>query len=104
MKDSPPYPVFPPLDFAVEVDCSESAYDLLRALRGVQGSLDYDGDASLQVLLPLEGGGYLRVGITDADLKNDQLSIWADRYGGLPLAGSESIQHNPQMENGHAKV
>lgn len=57
--------------------------ELVQQLKKVVGAVPFDGDASAQVLVPLQGGGYLRVGITDEDV--DAGAIWFDRYDGLPL-------------------
>lgn len=54
---------------------------LMLELCNIKGSVDYSGDASWQVLLPTKGGGYLRVGITDADVGTGRL--WFDYYEGF---------------------
>jgi len=54
---------------------------LIRALKKVKGAIPYDGDASVQVLLPQKDGGTLRVGVTDDDVSDGEL--WFDNYRGL---------------------
>lgn len=41
---------------------------LVQILKRVKGAVSYDGDASVQVLLPTEGGQYIRIGVTDEDV------------------------------------
>jgi hypothetical protein len=68
-------------------------YDLIRLLKKVPGAVSYDGDCSVQVVLPLEGGGHIRVGITDDDVAEVQ-GLWFDQYGGLL---GELDAHFPQV-------
>lgn len=56
--------------------------ELIQELKKVKGSLSYDGDASVQVLLPTDKG-YLRVGMTDDDVAAHPGEIWFDYYEGL---------------------
>ncbi len=74
----------------------KDAIDLISSLMKVTGALDYSGDASIQVLLPLASGGYLRIGVTDDDVANkisDEYNVlWADRYEGLPIVGETNLQ------------
>lgn len=82
------------LKLNIQIVDERSGIDLITALKTVSGALVYDGDASIQVLLPLASGGYLRVGMTDSDLNDDGVpAIWADRYQGLPIVGGTNIQN-----------
>lgn len=80
-----------PLDLNLTIrhhtDDGGSVVDLISHLKQVEGAKSYDGEGSCQVLLPLKGGGYLRIGTTD---END--SFWVDRYGGLPIQGGRNLQ------------
>lgn len=78
-----------------ECTMSRSMHDFrkfIRALEQVPGALNYDGDASMQVLLPLNGGGYLRIGIADHDVAETPGAFFVDRYEGLPIVGATSLQ------------
>lgn len=58
--------------------------ELINELKKIEGSISYDGDASIQVLLPLnKEGKILRIGITDDDVGSGKL--WFDYYEGLKL-------------------
>ena len=58
--------------------------DLITLLKQVPGAISYDGDASVQVILPLKDGSHVRVGRTDAEVSASGTNdIWWDRYGGL---------------------
>ena len=78
-----------PLDLklSLEIKNPEKIFDLIRVLKQVEGALNYDGDASIQVLLPLKGGGCIRIGSTDNDLTDTPDSVWVDRYDGLAFNG-----------------
>lgn len=57
--------------------------DLIRELKKVTNALSYDGDASIQVLLPTIEGKYLRIGVTDDDIAKHSGKIWFDYYEGF---------------------
>jgi hypothetical protein len=71
------------------------AMDAVSGLRKLEGAQDYSGDASLQTLVPLEGGGCVRVGITDDDVAKTPNTIWIDRYPGLAVQGAVNLQKTP---------
>lgn len=71
---------------------SDSVIGLIAKLKAVAGAKSYDGDASTQVLLPLAGGGYLRVGTTNYDVAEVPFSLWADRYQGISVYGGTNLQ------------
>lgn len=56
---------------------NKQAIKLIELLKQVNGSISYDGDASVQVLLPLVNGDTLRIGITDEDVAPTQ-GLWFD--------------------------
>lgn len=56
---------------------------LIRELKKVTNALSYDGDASIQVLLPTTEGKYLRIGVTDDDVAEHPNKIWFDYYEGF---------------------
>jgi hypothetical protein len=56
--------------------------DLIQELKKVKGAISYDGDCSVQVLLPTTDNKYLRVGVTDDDVA-EKPGIWFDYYEGL---------------------
>lgn len=56
---------------------------LIRELKKIPSSLSYDGDASIQVLLPTIEGKYLRIGVTDDDVAEHPGKIWFDYYEGF---------------------
>ncbi len=53
---------------------------LIEELKEVKGAINYDGDASVQVLLPLNNGKFLRIGMTDDDVAEHPHSLWADNF------------------------
>lgn len=55
--------------------------ELINNLKKVKGAISYDGDASIQVLLPTIDNKYLRVGVTDNDVGSGKL--WFDYYEGF---------------------
>ena len=57
--------------------------ELIEELKKVNGALPYDGDASVQVLLPTIDGRILRVGVTDNDVSEAPDKVWFDYYKGL---------------------
>lgn len=57
--------------------------ELIEELKKVKGALSYDGNASVQVLLPTNDGKRLRVGYTDEDVAKHPGKIWFDYYEGL---------------------
>ena len=85
------------LKLDIAVDNESDAMNLIHALKNVTGAQSYDGDASIQVLLPLVGGGFIRIGITDVDLTDNIPIIWADRYQGLPIVGNTNLQTGKQF-------
>ena len=65
---------------------SSDAYKLIALLKKVKGAVPYDGNASVQVMLPLKDEDkFIRIGITDPDLSDPPHAIWADDYQGLPI-------------------
>ncbi len=58
------------------------ACELIQHLKKIKGSVCYDGDASVQVVVPLIDGTWLRVGITDDDVA-ERPGLWFDFYEGL---------------------
>ncbi len=61
---------------------SDQEYELLALLKKCQGAVSYDGDASIQVVIPLNDGRYIRIGRTDDDVA-DTIGLWFDFYSGL---------------------
>ncbi len=45
--------------------------------------MEYDGDASCQVIFKLANGRTLRFGVTDDDVADHPGLMWIDQYGGL---------------------
>lgn len=70
----------------------KSIVDLVDYLKQVEGAISYDSDSCCQVLLPLKGGGHLRIGVSDHKEALFPFSIWADRYQGLPIQGNLNLQ------------
>lgn len=68
---------------------------LIQELKKIKGALQYDGDASTQVLLPTINNKYLRVGITDDDVAEQPGKIWFDYYEGL----NNEIKNKHNHEN-----
>jgi hypothetical protein len=64
-------------------DKENNLIDIIQELKKVVGAHSYDGDASLQVLLPTVDGRMLRIGITDEDVADLPGEIWFDYYPGL---------------------
>lgn len=60
---------------------------LIQALKKFNGAMDYDGDASCQVMFGLANGETLRIGITDDDVGTGKL--WVDQYQGLAIIGKD---------------
>lgn len=82
-----------PLNLDLSINCEKSqeqAIDLLHYLHQVKDSIDYSTDYSVQVLLPLKDGGFLRLGISDANEK--ECVIFVDRYEGLHIVGGKNLQ------------
>lgn len=69
---------------------AEQEYELIRFLKKVKGAINYDGEASVQVYIPLEDGSNLRIGRTDDDVA-DQQGLWFDFYGGLNIEGAKKM-------------
>lgn len=70
---------------------NDPAYEFLCALKKLDGAIEYDGNASVQVVFKLTNGKTLRIGITDEDVAIDHsstLGLWCDQYEGLPIKGS----------------
>jgi len=63
------------------VNCEINAIEFIEELKQIKGAIQYDGDASVQVLLPQKDGRTLRVGVTDDDVSDGKL--WWDHYKGL---------------------
>ena len=83
------------LDLAIvanKIGSGDQTIDLVSHLKQVVGAIDYDGEASVQVLLPLQGGGYIRIGVTDNDVSSHRNCLWADRYKGLAIKGETNLQ------------
>lgn len=57
----------------------EQAYELIRLLMNVKGAVDYSGDASVQVIIPLNDGRKVRIGMTDSDVAAKP-GLWFDLY------------------------
>jgi hypothetical protein len=53
---------------------------LIQELKKIPGAISYDGEVSIQVLLPTMNGKHLRVGVSD-----DVPGVWHDYYAGLPI-------------------
>lgn len=62
----------------------EKAIELIDLLKKVPGAVDYSGDASYQVVIPLKDGTHVRIGITDDDVAPGQ-GFWFDQYEGLKI-------------------
>lgn len=60
---------------------SQDQMRFIAELKKVVGARSYDGDFSLQVLLPTKDGRSLRIGLTDIDVGTGD--IWFDYYKGL---------------------
>lgn len=75
---------------------ADAAYDTIRSLRELDGAMDYSGECSLQTLVPLSGGGSVRVGKTDNDV-GEPHCLWMDRYEGLNVVGGISLQTGKQF-------
>ncbi len=58
------------------------AVDLILLLQKIPGAIDYSGECSIQVVIPLKNGEWLRIGITDDDVA-DTKGLWFDQYEGL---------------------
>lgn len=63
------------------------AGNLIAALKKFDGAINYDGDASSQVMFQLANGKTLRIGITDDDVGTGKL--WVDQYQGLAIIGQD---------------
>lgn len=61
---------------------SDDGLALIDLLRGMEGGMDYSGDASSQVIFKLANGRTLRFGVTDDDVA-EHPGLWIDQYGGL---------------------
>lgn len=66
---------------------SDLGLDLITKLKGLEGAISYDGDASCQVVFMLTNGKTLRFGVTDDDVGSGML--WVDQYEGLALKAPE---------------
>lgn len=60
---------------------NNNPHELIQELKKVIGAIKYDGDASIQVLLPTKDGRMVRVGITDDGVGSGK--IWFDYYPGF---------------------
>lgn len=49
--------------------------DLILMLKKIEGAVSYDGDASIQVIVPLKDGTSIVVGVTDDDVAEVQ-GLW----------------------------
>jgi len=72
---------------------NEQAVELIELLKKVPGAVSYDGDASCQVVLPLNTGGHVRVGITNDDVAQVQ-GLWFDQYEGFNSELKSSLDSN----------
>ncbi len=63
---------------------NKQAYELIKLLKKVAGAINYDGDASTQVMFKMRDGKNLRIGITDEDVAPGQ-GLWFDDYEGLKI-------------------
>ena len=65
---------------------SDDVVAFIEYLKTLKGGLQYDGDASCQVIFQLKNGKNLRIGITDDDLcDKDSIGLWVDQYEGLKI-------------------
>ncbi|MCD6301058.1 MAG: hypothetical protein J7L82_03195 [Staphylothermus sp.] len=63
---------------------NQDIFNFIKKLKLLDGAINYDGDASIQVLFILSNGKTLRFGITDDDV-TDKPGLWVDQYKGLLL-------------------
>lgn len=79
---------------------NDKALAFVQALKGLDGAIPYDGDASSQVVFLLANGKTLRIGVTDNDVGSGFL--WFDQYDGLKIknAGFTDIQAKAILQNG----
>ncbi len=71
---------------------SEKAGEIIAILKTLAGAINYDGDASSQVVFKLENGRTLRFGVTDDDCAATP-GLWVDQYDGL---NGELVRKHPQ--------
>ncbi len=65
---------------------NNEAVHLICMLQQIEGAIDYSGECSVQVVIPLKNGKHLRLGVTDSDVAATQ-GLWFDQYEGLKMAG-----------------
>lgn len=65
---------------------SDDVVAFVEYLKTLDGAVEYDGCASIQVMFQLKNGKNLRIGITDDDLcDRNHKGLWVDQYGGLKI-------------------
>lgn len=69
-------------------DVQYNLYNLISHLKKIKGAINYDGECSVQVVIPLVDGTHIRVGITDCDITENGDQLWFDFYEGLRLSGT----------------
>lgn len=56
---------------------ADKEIELIHRLKSIEGAKCNDGEASVQVFIPLKNGTYLRLGVTDDDVAEEE-GLWFD--------------------------